>query len=113
MIIEKNTIQTNKTLSKLTYKNSYHQISFSNFTTINHFEVFNNWLSGEFDLHLQEQKQNHLTIYFPNGHILVTIEKENRIIITVKNKNSNQCLQMMQKIIDFYNFYTCIHSIKH
>jgi len=113
MILEKNTTNSSNTLSKLSYQNPYHEISFSSSIPEKYFDTFINWLSGEFDLYLQEQISNRLTIFFPNGSIFIYLKKENTIIITVKNKNSNQCIDMMQKIIDFYNFYTSTKNIKH
>ena len=69
----------------ISYNKPYHQlIKKESFTNIFLYNKFLNWVSGEFDLLLQDESNN-LKIFFPNAqlHIKKTTQSSNPIIIEI------------------------------
>ncbi|WP_452599697.1 hypothetical protein [Pontimicrobium sp. MEBiC01747] len=69
------------------------------------YNKFLNWISGEFDLYLQEE-QNGLNVFFPGGkfNINKVTELKNDIVIeiNVESKNLSQTKSITNKIISIH-----------
>lgn len=70
------------------------------------YERLINWVSGEFDLYLQNESDS-LKVYFPNGSFSIRNvkgEKNQELIeIKVEGKSRKACQKMMDKLEDIYN----------
>ncbi|WP_299886140.1 hypothetical protein [uncultured Lacinutrix sp.] len=70
------------------------------------YKKFLNWISGEFDLFLQEEK-NGLQIFFPNGFFYIkkqiTSSKAITVEISIKSKSSTIGNNIFNQIISISN----------
>ena len=74
---------------EVTFKNSYYELNKkARFTSSTKYDTFINWVSGEFDLYLQDEKSNGLSIFFPEGNFHIKNEIENGTIIADINLES-------------------------
>ena len=102
--------------------NSYFETSFDTpyyllnkkifFNSMDTYHTFINWISGEFDLHLQEETGG-LTIFFPEGKFQIKnkIDKE-RIIaeINLQSKVLEKGQLIFNKIMSVYNHLSKINK---
>jgi hypothetical protein len=76
------------------------------FTSSNGYNKFINWVSGEFDLYLQD-KSNGLDVFFPNGKLNIkkAIDQDNTLVakINFESKLQNQGTDIINKIMALYN----------
>lgn len=83
----------------------YHQLNKNAvFKSKNRYHTFLNWISGEFDLYLQDET-NGLQVYFPEGkfHIINIIENGNIAAeINLKSKNLEKGQLIFNKIVSIY-----------
>jgi sRNA-binding regulator protein Hfq len=65
-----------------------------------------NWLSGEFNLYLQEESED-LKVYFPNGWFLIKLieDMDTKYEIIVKCKCKNTIVQMYNQISSVVNHF--------
>ena len=70
------------------------------------YDRFVNWVSGEFDLYLQNEAKK-LQVFLPNGSFdIENFNDDNNdlnILIHVKGKSKDTCLILMTKLEDIYN----------
>ena len=48
-------------------RNQYEWLFVGSFDDVDTFKTLTNWLSGEFELNLQEEEEKGLTVFFPHG----------------------------------------------
>ncbi len=92
----------------------YHQwIQIESFVSNALYEKFLNWISGEFDLYLQDE-QNGLVVFFSNGRFSikkVAEDKENiEIEINVKSKNLTIGNSIANQIMSVHNHLENMYS---
>ena len=58
------------------------------FTSTKKYNQFLNWISGEFDLFLQDET-NGLQVYFPEGNFLIKVSIENESVLAHINLSTN------------------------
>lgn len=96
----------NKISKDLMPYNWEHNASFHN---LNSFKKLTNWLSAEFTLYLQEERDG-LTVYFPNGFFSIkALESKNSSInfnIKVKSKCKRSGTIIFNQIILILNHLT-------
>jgi hypothetical protein len=79
------------------------------FNNIETYNKFLNWISGEYDLYLQDGKED-LKIYFPNG--ILKIEKQNTNTITAEISFHTSNLNTGNSIINnVHSIYTRLNAI--
>lgn len=70
------------------------------------YERLINWVSGEFDLFLQNESEI-LKVYFPNGWFSIRNFKDeknqNHVEIKVESKSKTACQKMMNQLDSIYN----------
>ncbi|MEE9408924.1 MAG: hypothetical protein V3V28_12715 [Polaribacter sp.] len=77
----------------------YHQLNKkTNFSSSNSYYTFINWVSGEFDLYLQDET-NGLHVFFPEGNFHIKNEIENGKIVAEINLES-RILEKGQYVFD-------------
>lgn len=59
---------------------SLYQYQEANFNSLKNYSQFLNWVSGEFDLFLQEET-NGLQVYFPEGSFFIKASTEDKNIV--------------------------------
>ncbi|PKQ44409.1 hypothetical protein [Confluentibacter flavum] len=83
------------------------------FKTIELYQKFINWVSGEFDLYLQEESMG-LKVYYPNGWF--AFEKKNKhtsnfsVEILVKGKSRIDCQKILFQLDLIYNHVACFQN---
>jgi hypothetical protein len=92
----------------------YHQWTQRKFFISNTlYDKFLNWLSGEFDLYLQDE-QNGLEVFFSNGRFSIKKVAENKenieIEINVKSKNLTIGSSIAHQIMSVYNHLENMYS---
>ncbi|WP_430410432.1 hypothetical protein [Kordia sp.] len=95
----------NKT--NISYTSPYHElIRKTTFSSSKRYDKFLNWVSGEFDLYLQDES-NGLHVFFPEGtfHIKNGDEKGNTVTaeIHLKSKVLQKGIDMIDEIMSVYN----------
>ncbi|MEP0262842.1 hypothetical protein [Dokdonia sp.] len=84
-----------------TNKSYYEVIRKESFANNDVYDTFLNWISGEFDLYLQDE-ENDLQVFFPFGKFCIRRInncKENiKVEINVKSKNLSLCNYISDKI---------------
>lgn len=65
------------------------------------FKRFINWVSGEFDLLLQEEFLNKLIVYYPGGNIEIEKKSEN-IIVSWVDKTGKNGEKLADKVLKIY-----------
>lgn len=60
----------------------------TSFSSKSTYQTFVNWVSGEFDLYLQDEESNGLSVFFPQGNFHIKNEIENGDIIADINLES-------------------------
>jgi hypothetical protein len=93
--------------TNISFTTPYHQlIRKTTFTSPKRYHKFINWVSGEFDLYLQDES-NGLHVFFPEGkfHIKDSDEKDNTIIaeIHLKSKVLQKGIDKIEEIMSVYN----------
>lgn len=84
-------------------KKTLHEIQLIKKESRDFFEQFTNWLSGEFDLFLQEKSNNKLIIYYPNGFININYDSSLAIVkVIIKNKIKRNCIELNSIVIATY-----------
>ena len=73
-----------------------HNDSFENLDT---FKKFNNWLSGEFTLYLQDERDG-LTVFFPNGSFSIIELEPNSASICFNIEVKSKCFKSGTKIFN-------------
>jgi len=76
------------------------------FTSKSKYYTFVNWVSGEFDLYLQDEKSNELSVFFPEGNFHIKNEVENGAIVAEINLESKLLEKgqlIFEKIMSVYN----------
>lgn len=100
----KDKLETNNTVFVKNGSHYYHKKE--KVTEIEGFyERFVNWVSGEFDLLLQSERDD-LIVYFPNGSFRISnsINEQAEVIkVEVKGKSRKSCRLIMQKLESIYN----------
>ena len=77
-----------KSYFETSFKAPYHQLNKkASFNSTNKYHQFLNWVSGEFDLYLQDES-NGLQVYFPEGNFHIKNEGDNGNIIAAINLQS-------------------------
>ena len=75
------------------------------FTSFKRYHKFINWVSGEFDLYLQDES-NGLHVFFPEGkfHIKNGNEKDNAVVaeIHIESKVLQKGIDMIEEIMSVY-----------
>ncbi|MHB1146708.1 MAG: hypothetical protein ACYC01_03835 [Lutibacter sp.] len=84
----------------------YNIIKYENIKTIDIYNTFINWVRGEFDLYLMEERDE-LKVYYPNGWFSIKVlsenEKELNIIIQIKSKTLDSGLKINAQINKIYS----------
>lgn len=91
----------------------YFQLTFKDFLTqFNDFEILVDWLSNEFILYQQEKNQN-IKVYFPNGCFVVSnIEEcENEIEVYICSKSRFTFNKIKEQLLLAIHRYKCIRKI--
>lgn len=93
--------------TNISYTNPYHElIRKTTFSSSKRYEKFLNWVSGEFDLYLQDES-NGLHVFFPEGkfHIKTDTQSEKPVIaeIHLKSKVLQKGIDMIEEIMSVYN----------
>ena len=95
-----------KTAIQTSFIAPYHQLNKNAFfNSKKRYHTFVNWISGEFDLYLQDET-NGLHVYFPEGkfHIKEIVDNGNIIAeINLESKNLENGQIIFNKIISIYN----------
>ena len=60
----------------------------TSFTSKSKYQTFVNWVSGEFDLYLQDEESNGISVFFPDGNFHIKNEIENGAITATINLES-------------------------
>ena len=80
------------------------------------YDTFVNWIIGEFDLYLQNYKQEKLKVYFPNGRFCIksfkNIEEQFDIQIKIKGKSKKSCDDIMKKVVGVYSHVLSFNAQK-
>ena len=70
------------------------------------YKRFVNWVSGEFDLYLQQEEKD-LKVYFPNGFFKIGVvkktEKQVVVEILINGKSEKYCEKIFYKLEKIYN----------
>jgi hypothetical protein len=53
----------------------------TSFSSKGKYQTFVNWVSGEFDLYIQDEEPNRLSVFFPEGNFHIKNEIKNGAII--------------------------------
>jgi hypothetical protein len=98
----------------ISYNKPYHQlIKKESFTNIFLYNKFLNWVTGEFDLFLQDESNN-LKIFFPNAqlHIKKITQSSDPIIIEIYIKTNvlNYGFELINKISSLRNNLVKVYS---
>lgn len=97
----------------LTYKDSYYKlIQKKSIETVEMYSKFINWVSGEFDVYLQDESSG-IIIYYPNGYFSINCNlqlKDKIIEFTVISKSKKSCQNMFIQIISIYNHICRIYG---
>jgi hypothetical protein len=73
-----------------------------------------NWSSGYFDLFLQENLEDKLIIYCPNGSITIQyFRKTSELKLTVENKRIEHCIEYFSRILQLYKNVNEIENHSH
>jgi hypothetical protein len=71
------------------------------------FSRFVNWITGEFDLFLQDEDSKGLKVYFPNGCFSIdrfeNIDMEFGVAMKVEGKSKVVCQGMMNQLMQIHN----------
>ena len=99
---------------KISFKNSYHHwTQRESIMDKRLYNKFLNWISGEFDLYLQDEL-NGLEVFFPQGKFSIkTIEESKKDIlieINIKSKDLNVMNTVGNQIISIYHQIESIYS---
>ncbi len=94
-------------MSRMQTKKSYHEvIRKESFANNDLYDTFLNWISGEFDLYLQDE-ENDLQVFFPFGKFYIrriNNSKENiKVEINVKSRSLSLCNYIIDKIVTVQN----------
>lgn len=85
----------------------YHGLLEMSFSCYKRYDQFINWLRTEYYF-LQQENDSYLTIYFPNGHVKVEKEDENKNSflskITVESKCKKIGLKMKKNLSEFLEY---------
>ena len=88
---------------------NHHLIREASFTSSKCYNKFINWVSGEFDLYLQDES-NGLDVFFPNGKLNIQKAKnnDNSIVaeINFESKIREQGADIINQIMTIYNQLT-------
>ncbi len=93
--------------TNISFASPYHQlIRKTTFSSSKRYHKFINWVSGEFDLYLQDES-NGLHVFFPEGkfHIKSDTENDTPVIaeIHLKSKVLQKGIDMIDEIMSVYN----------
>ena len=86
----------------ISFESSYYNIvKYEQVETIEVFDKFINWVSGEFDLY-QKEESNGLKVYYPNGWFTIEIiakqSQHIEILILIKSKTIESGLKKATQI---------------
>lgn len=93
--------------TNISFTSPYHQlIRKTTFSSSKRYHKFINWVSGEFDLYLQDES-NGLHVFFPEGkfHIKSDTESDTTVVaeIHLKSKVLQKGIDMIDEIMSVYN----------
>lgn len=89
---------------KVTFQKPYYRIEIIKIENIEFSNSFINWISGNFDLFLQEEFKDKIIIYFPNGFIKIEyFPTSNKLKIIIENKIRNNSIDLYYKVFTIYN----------
>lgn len=97
---------------KLELVNSNHRLTFfEEFESFADFEQLLNWTSGEFELHLQENKDG-LKVYYPNGYFYMNLNSESKLrcdvlFISKCKRTLVQILERLSSVIHHFKKFKC------
>ena len=107
-----NAIEKNKILKCGSY---YSLTYFVKIESPDTFKKFENWLSAEFNLYLQD-KTSQMTVYFPNGWFTINGFTDNDLYvdvnIIVNSKIRKQVIKIITQILSIYNDILKIDKIR-
>lgn len=85
----------------------------ASFTSSNHYYQFLNWVSGEFDLLLQDNT-NGLLVYFPEGKFIIkeSLEKESIVAsININTTVEKKGKDILEKIMSLYYLLLNLNNV--
>lgn len=78
------------------------------------FSGFVNWVTGEFDLFLQDEDSKGLKVYFPNGCFSIdrfeNTDIEFGVAMKVEGKSKVACQGMMNQLMQIYKHLCDLHK---
>lgn len=77
---------------------------------------FVNWVTGEFDLFLQDEDSKGLKVYFPNGCFSIgrfkNADIEFGVEMKIEGKSKVACQEMMNQLMQIYNHISDLYNNK-
>ncbi len=106
---------TTLTCTKINMKSSRFQIE--EIVKLKNNEVFSrfvNWVTGEFDLFLQDEDSKGLKVYFPDGYFSIgrfeNADIEFGVEMKVEGKSKVACQGMMNQLMQIYKHLCDLHK---
>lgn len=89
------------------FENPYYKfIKYENIKTIDVYDIFINWVRGEFDLYQMDESEG-LKVYYPNGWFCIELlcekEVDLNIVIKIKSKTLDSGLKIESQIKTIYS----------